>query len=726
LPEFRDRFPLVLGTKRPACKWSEKWEGPPPSEPYGLPTGARNDVWVLDIDRKNGVDGLANLNEYAQALGEGLPDTYTVATPNGGFHLYFAWDPERPVGNHVGVVPGIDTRGEGGYVCAGDPYVVVDASPVVSAPEWLYALVTTPGDRKSAGGEKVPGEGDRSPSVIGKSAGIPVVPLEPSDPRWDTRVALATSYLDAQVPCVSGNGGQGKLWEVALRLARTYELPCTTLWELFQPYNARCVPPWEQWEAERAFTRAAQIGTGIPGTFDASALAPVASEVLAPLPVGEWRRRARPDHAYSFDIGLQVAGGANAKENQAGARELGSVFAGQAAAPGWVGVWQYDTFAGRIVAVNPPMPLDAETQGLTRADTYKVQVWLACAGLKASTEQIVAAVTVAAQCAPFHPIRDYFAQLPSVPVADAEAYFAGIAGRLWGAAADRDQLESDALRRMAIAAARRVRVPGTKVDECLILTGAQGFNKSRFCAHLFDPYFRDQMPDLNGRDASHALEGFWGIEMAELTAMNRTSVATVKEFLTRTSDRYRQFGNGEKLAVPRQCVFIATTNEDDFFRDPTGESRYNVCEIARPIDLSWSRDEWWAAACALEASGASHYRDRALAPEVRDARHAWEDPWAGAITAYAITLAKKGELCVRAADVLTYGIPLPLDKQGPEEIKRVQAVLRRTLGPSSVRRVGTESRRVYSLASLSAHQSNASASSSGVIFFPSTAGAAGG
>lgn len=724
MPKFTDIFPLVKNTKRPACKWAEPWQGPPPAEPYGLPTGPRNGIWVLDIDRKNGVDGLVSLQEYAAVEGNELPDTYTVSTPSGGYHLYFLWDALQPIGNHVAILPGVDTRGAGGYVCAGSPYTILDPSEIAEAPEWLMRLAGAGGP----GAEKVPGMVTGHPPAIGKSAGgpqIPVTPIDPSDPRWPSRIKSAEDYLSTHPPCVSGQGGQARLWEVCLRLSRTYELPYTTSWELFQAYNVRCVPPWEAWEVMRSLERAAELGHGIPGTFDPSALAPAVTTVRA-APVEEWRRRPNPDHVYGFDVGVSVAGG-NMKTIPGGAKEIGAVFAGPAAAVDWVGVWQYDTFRGRIVAVCPPMPLDAETKGLTRADTWKIQVWLACSGLKATAEQIIAAITVAAHCAQFHPVRDYLAGLPSVDVDTARAYFQGIAGRLWGADFERDAVESGALQRMAIAAVRRIRRPGTKVDECLILTGPQGFNKSRFCAELFDPYFRDQMPDLDSRDASHALEGYWGIEMAELTAMSRTSVSTVKEFLTRTSDRYRQFGNGEKLEMPRQCVFIATTNEDDFFRDPTGESRYNVCEIRQPIDLgALRRDAWWSAACALETAGETHYRDRALASEVAESRHVWEDPWTGAVTKYVASQAAKGDVVVTASNALTYGLPVSVDKQRPEELRRVQSILRRKLGPSSVKMLEGRPQRVYHIpSSLSAHHSNAEASSAPVIFFPTTAGASG-
>ena len=67
-------FPLVPGTKRPAIEgWKSRatreveqvrtwWAGGEfTGYPVGIATGPGSGVWVLDLDRKNGVDGFASL-----------------------------------------------------------------------------------------------------------------------------------------------------------------------------------------------------------------------------------------------------------------------------------------------------------------------------------------------------------------------------------------------------------------------------------------------------------------------------------------------------------------------------------------------------------------------------------------------------------------------------------------------------------------------------------------
>jgi hypothetical protein len=59
------------------------------------------------------------LDALAEQAGQTVPDTYTVTTPSGGRHLYFAVPDGVHVRNSAGRVgPMIDVRGEGGYVVA--------------------------------------------------------------------------------------------------------------------------------------------------------------------------------------------------------------------------------------------------------------------------------------------------------------------------------------------------------------------------------------------------------------------------------------------------------------------------------------------------------------------------------------------------------------------------------------------------------------------------------
>jgi putative DNA primase/helicase len=119
----------------------------------GLRTGAGSNLVVLDIDVKS--DGEASLTALEAEYGR-LPVTVTVRTGGGGRHFFFA-HPGEELRNSAGKLgPGLDIRGDGGYVVAppsrhasGRCYAWDnDTAPgeIVPAelPEWLLSLLRVP------------------------------------------------------------------------------------------------------------------------------------------------------------------------------------------------------------------------------------------------------------------------------------------------------------------------------------------------------------------------------------------------------------------------------------------------------------------------------------------------------------------------------------------------------------------------------------------------------
>ena len=112
-------FPLVPGGKRPMTAHGlhdattdldavQRWWLATPNANIGLRTGLRYDV--IDVDGPAGYLSLDTLREAGL-----LPDILgTVVTPR-GTHLYVAPSGD---GNTAGLRPGIDYRGQSGYVVA--------------------------------------------------------------------------------------------------------------------------------------------------------------------------------------------------------------------------------------------------------------------------------------------------------------------------------------------------------------------------------------------------------------------------------------------------------------------------------------------------------------------------------------------------------------------------------------------------------------------------------
>jgi hypothetical protein len=94
---------------------AELWGGSRgfPNDGIGVVTGAKSNIWVLDVDPRAG--GLETLRALEQQHGE-LPKTITVRTGSGGLHVYFKY-PGPNYRNTAGALgEGLDTRGDGGYV----------------------------------------------------------------------------------------------------------------------------------------------------------------------------------------------------------------------------------------------------------------------------------------------------------------------------------------------------------------------------------------------------------------------------------------------------------------------------------------------------------------------------------------------------------------------------------------------------------------------------------
>lgn len=97
----------------PAAVESYWMEGAGVGLAMGLNAATGQRFVVVDIDTK-GADGFASLR--AEGIDPDTIETLQVRTPSGGRHLYFTT--EVPVRTLVNVLPGIDTRGEGGQVVA--------------------------------------------------------------------------------------------------------------------------------------------------------------------------------------------------------------------------------------------------------------------------------------------------------------------------------------------------------------------------------------------------------------------------------------------------------------------------------------------------------------------------------------------------------------------------------------------------------------------------------
>lgn len=136
---------------------------------------------------------------------------------------------------------------------------------------------------------------------------------------------------------------------------------------------------------------------------------------------------------------------------------------------------------------------------------------------------------------------------------------------------------------------------GCKFDDMPVLIGTkQGEGKSTLVRWLAmkDEYFTE-VNEFDGQKGIEALEGAWICEVSELLAMTKVKEQeAVKSFLTRLNDRYRMPYDKRITDHPRQCIFIGTTNKEQFLTDKTGNRRFYPVRVRQTgYELFEHKDE---------------------------------------------------------------------------------------------------------------------------------------
>lgn len=118
--------------------------------------------------------------------------------------------------------------------------------------------------------------------------------------------------------------------------------------------------------------------------------------------------------------------------------------------------------------------------------------------------------------------------------------------------------------------------PGCKVDVTVVLIGEQGCGKSTIARYLaMDDMFHRVISTIEGKEGVEILKGVWIGEIAELMAMTKVKeIEKVKAFLTEQRDDYRPPYGKFVQTFERRCVFIGTTNNEQFLTDKTGNRRF--------------------------------------------------------------------------------------------------------------------------------------------------------
>jgi predicted P-loop ATPase len=269
----------------------------------------------------------------------------------------------------------------------------------------------------------------------------------------------------------------------------------------------------------------------------------------------------------------------------------------------WAGTLRYNEVTKEIDVIGgplervPPASREIEAAAWLQRSEYR---------LHRHPNEIGLVLLAVARRSSYDPLADYLNSLAwdQTPRIDnwLQTYF--------GAEGDPEYLKSVGSKWLISAVARALN-PGCKVDTVLILEGAQGRGKSTGFAALAGEYGTDTKLIIGDKDSRMLASQAWIIEMAELASWRQADSETLKSFLSARDDLFRPPYGRVLERTRRRCVFVGTTNSNDYLHDPTGHRRYWPVKIrAGAVEkLASDRDQIWAEAVVRYKAGEQWWLD---------------------------------------------------------------------------------------------------------------------
>lgn len=283
-----------------------------------------------------------------------------------------------------------------------------------------------------------------------------------------------------------------------------------------------------------------------------------------------------------------------------------------------------DDFAVRGLALGALPWNPAEDRRLwTDTDDAGVAWWLETRYDITGREKIDGALLLVSEANKINEVKDYLTSLEWDKTPRLDTVLSDYLG------ADDTPYTRAVARKSLTAAVVRVMQPGCKYDYVPVFVGPQGIGKSTFLATLGKSWFSDSLQSFEGKEAAEMIQGVWINELGEMTGYTRSETNTIKQFLSKREDIYRQAYGRRTGRYPRKCVFFGTCNQFEFLKDLTGNRRFWPVDVGRNKpkkniwnDLPREVDQIWAEAVWRWRIGEPLYFEK---PEMEDLARAEQE-----------------------------------------------------------------------------------------------------
>jgi predicted P-loop ATPase len=366
--------------------------------------------------------------------------------------------------------------------------------------------------------------------------------------------------------------------------------------------------------------------------------------------------------------------------------------------PALAGLFWLDEFGNRVVLDRDPPWTGGVRDEFTEVDAMELAAWIGNPDrytLSTGPELVMQCVETVARRRRRHTVREYLNSLKWDGVARVERMFVDIFS-----AADVPYTRAVAQNFMVSAVSRVLwsdasqPTKGSKVDFMVVLEGNQGVGKSTAVLELFGAsWYAEATESPAHKDFYQTLRGRWCIEIGEMESFSKADVGKIKQAITTRFDTYRPSYGRTVRAFRRECVFVGTTNQDDYLRDATGARRFlpiKTGQVSIPA-LVAQRDQLWAEAVSLYKGGFEWWKLPPNAEREQDARYS-EDVWTQRVWLWCNgkgnpdsyegiaheNLDKYGRpIEFSISDVLSRALQVEAGRQGRSEDTRVGSILKK-------------------------------------------------